>query len=386
MNGNRKSILHLLVLLLVFGSAGAQNSGKFKVVLDPGHGAKDYGAIYHGFIEKKIALSVALKVGDLLEKYKDIQTIYTRKTDVFIELNERANIANNSKADIFVSIHCNGAVNQSAYGTETFVMGTTRNASNLEVQKRENDVVTMEKDYKKKYNGYDPKSPESVIGMTLSQEKYNRKSMDLASLIQENFTDGVKRKSRGVKPAGFLVLRDIYMPRVLVELGFLSHQPEGEFLNSEEGQDKLADAIADAIIRYKKENFTLGAAADDEPSETKEDDRSVTNNEPARTKPETPKTVTDAERSNDEYVFKVQIAASGKDLETIPENFKGLKNITKSAEGSIIKYFYGNTGSYESAKQLVNEAKEVGYTSAFIVAFKDGKKSTVKEALSAGKR
>jgi len=386
MNGKHKNILHLLVLLLVFSIAEGQNNGKFKVVLDAGHGAKDYGAIYHGFIEKKIALSVALKVGALLEKHKDIQTIYTRKTDVFIELNERANIANNSKADLFISIHCNGAVNQSAYGTETFVMGSTRNASNLEVQKRENDVVTMEKDYKKKYNGYDPKSPESVIGMTLIQERYNKQSLILGSLIEGRFTDGVKRKSRGVKPAGFLVLRDIYMPRVLVELGFLSHQPEGEFLNSEEGQDKLADAIADAIVSYKKEYFTLGNASDDEPAGSREDDKPVIVTEPVRNKPEIPKTVTDVTASTDDYIFKVQIAASGKDLETIPANFKGLKNITKSAEGSIVKYFYGSTGNYDQAKQLQAEARDAGYASAFVVVFKDGKKSTVKEALESGKK
>lgn len=162
MKGKIKTQLAFFIFIVGITASFGQGGSKFKVVLDAGHGGKDYGAIYHGFIEKHIALDVALRVGKLLEKDPAIQVVYTRKTDVFIELSQRADIANDAKADIFLSIHCNGAVNQSAFGTETFVMGITRNASALEVAKKENAVVHMEKDYKIKYKGYDPNSPESL--------------------------------------------------------------------------------------------------------------------------------------------------------------------------------------------------------------------------------
>lgn len=365
MKGNMKLKLAIFAFIVLCNGVTAQNNSKFKVVLDPGHGAKDYGAIYHGFIEKNIALSVALKVGALLEKDPEVDVVYTRKTDVFIELNERANIANNAKASIFVSIHCNGAVNQTAYGTETFIMGTTRNASNLEVAKKENDVISLEKDYKLKYEGYDPKKPESVIGLEVIQQQFNSQSIELASRIETGISTNLDRKSRGVKQAGFLVLRNIYMPRVLVELGFISNKPEGEFLNSEAGQDKLAAAIANAILNYKKEYFI--------PGEESRPSTPITQTIPV-VKPDNDSRPVQQPVTKSGLEYKVQIAASGKVLELVPSNFKGLTNLSKDDSTNVIKYYYGATSDKEKAKALLEEAKAKGYTSSFIVTFKDGKR------------
>lgn len=384
MKGDFRLKLAIFTFIVCCSTAFAQGNSKFRVVLDAGHGGKDYGAVYHGFIEKNIALNVSLKVGKLLERDAGTQVLYTRKTDVFIELDERPNIANKADADLFVSIHCNGEAKKQAYGTETFVMGPTKNASNLEVAKKENAVISMEAD-KEKYSGFDPNRPETLIGLQLLQEAYIDKSFDVAIKVQNAFTDDLKRKNRGVKQAPFWVLHKTAMPSVLIELGFLSYKPEGEWLNSEEGQDQLARAIADAILRYKKEYFTPGTVdyvppVDDKPIVVKtpeKEDKVV--KAPEKPKIETPaETYTD---KKDEVVFKVQISAGGKDLPTTPENFKGLSKISKTFESPVYKYFYGETREYVQSKSLLEEAKSKGYTSAFIVAFRDGKKITMQEAL-----
>lgn len=378
MRGDMKLKLALFTFIAFCGLTQAQNGSKFKVVLDPGHGGKDYGAIYHDFIEKNIALNVALKVGKILEKDASVDVIFTRKTDVFIELSERPEIANKAKANVFVSIHCNGEKNKVAFGTETFVFDSTKSASNLEVAKKENEVINLEKDHKIKYGGFNPESPESIVGITIQQEAYRDQSIDLASRIEENFTDDLKRKKRGVKRAPFWVLHKTAMPSILIELGFLSYKPEGEYLNSEEGQDQLAEAIAKAIISYKREYFVAGSGVADndykEPVE-KPSAKPKDNDKPVKNTP------APATTSGGEPVFKVQIAASGKTLELVPSNFNGLKNISKDASASVIKYFYGETTSYTEAKTLLAEAKAKGYSSAFIVPFKDGKRIKIEEAL-----
>ncbi len=380
MKGNLKTKLALLLFIAFAGTSFAQGNSKFRVVLDPGHGGKDYGAIYHGYIEKNIALNVALKVGKILEKDAGTEVIFTRKTDVFIELTERPNIANRADANIFVSIHCNGEAKKTAYGTETFVMGTTKNASNLEVAKKENSVIILEKDYKVKYAGFDPNAPETLIGFVVQQEDFINKSIDLASKMQDNFTNTLKRKSRGVKQAPFWVLHKTAMPSILIELGFLSYKQEGEYLNSEEGQDALAEQIAKGILEYKKElpggfEHKTAVPADDEKQEP------VVNKPKNETKKPEHKDDEPAKPAAKGVVFKVQISASGNDLETSPQNFKGLNNISKDKSTSVIKYYYGNTSSYSESKELLEEAKAKGYTSAFVVAFKDGKKISVQEAL-----
>lgn len=388
MKGNIKIKLALLLFIVSAGAAFGQGNSKFRVVLDAGHGGKDYGAIYHGFIEKNIALNVALKVGKILEKDAGTQVFYTRKTDVFIELNERPNIANRADANIFVSIHCNGEAKKAAYGTETFVMGNTKNASHLEVAKKENSVIILEKDSKTTYAGFDPNKPETLIGLFVQQEAYQNQSIDLASKVQDNFTDGLKRKSRGVKQAPFWVLHRSAMPSILIELGFLSYKPEGEYLNSEEGQDELAEQIAKAILQYKKEYFIPGNVDYTEPANdvTPEPVANKPKTETTRPKTETTRPKAETTKPKTEpaqtgVVFKVQISSSTNDLETLPKNFKGLDNVSKDKIGNGFKYYYGSTPNYSESKQLLEEAKAKGFTSAFVVAFKDGKKISVQEAL-----
>ncbi|WP_396180851.1 N-acetylmuramoyl-L-alanine amidase [Flavobacterium sp.] len=370
----RKSLV--LLFLCLFSILFQAQTKKFKVVLDAGHGGKDYGATYHGNIEKKISLNIVLKVGEILAKESNIEVVYTRKTDVFIELNERANIANRSKGHLFVSMHCNANDNQEASGNETYVMGVTRNAANLEVAKKENAVVTLESDYKIKYDGFDPKSPESVMGISIMQEENIQQSIDIAGKVQQAFTKFTTSKNRGVKQAGFLVLRKIIMPRVLIEMGFVSNKPEGAFLNSEDGQNKLAEAISKAIFGYRDDFFKIETATLVKKDEPKKNMVKKEETKKADTKPNS-----ENKAALEGVVFKIQISASAKNLETLPKNFKGLSTISVEKENTIYKYFYGNTSSYTKAKQLLEEAKEKGYTSSFIVPLRNGKKIKLSEAI-----
>jgi N-acetylmuramoyl-L-alanine amidase len=374
--------------LLIVSSYSFGQSNVFKVTLDAGHGDHDFGAVYNSHVEKNINLALVLKVGRLLEQNPNIDVIYTRKTDVFIGLEERANIANRTDANIFVSIHCNANKNTAADGTETYVMGMSKVASNLEAAKKENSVITLEKDYKQKYEGFDPNSPESMIGMTLMQEEYLDNSISLASKVQEEFAAlGKKIRQGGVKQAPFMVLHKSYMPRILIETGFISNPVEGNILDSEEGQDDIANAIANAIISYKKEYFGNGNSDNntDKPSrkivEKPSNDaaNSVKQNlnvdMPATKKPSTNQVMEDG------VIFKVQLSASIKKVELDPKNFKGLKNITSSQTNNLYKYMYGETSNYEEAKKLLQEAKSKGYKTAYLIAFKDGKSISVQDSL-----
>ncbi|NCT17984.1 MAG: N-acetylmuramoyl-L-alanine amidase [Flavobacteriia bacterium] len=353
-------------LLFSFSSGYTSNSfaqnKPFIVVLDAGHGGKDPGNRGNGYFEKDIALNIVLAVGKELEKNKNIKVIYTRKTDVFIELRERSAIANKAKADLFVSIHCN-AHHSAASGTETFVLGLHKSQANFEIAKKENQVIYLEDNYQETYGGFDPNSPESVIGLILMQEEYLDQSIEVASYIQDNFTHQLHRNDRSVKQAGFLVLMSSYMPSVLIETGFLTNKEEGAYLNSKNGQQEMAIAISKAIHDYHK-SISLG--------------NMETFSFPDNTIKEE---VIIKEDIYKDVLFKVQIAASSKKLDPKPQNFKGLKEISRAKEDGLFKYYYGATSNYNKIKNMQQVAKQKGYTSAFIVAFKKEKKVPVSDIL-----
>ncbi|WP_278035838.1 N-acetylmuramoyl-L-alanine amidase family protein [Flavobacterium nitratireducens] len=380
-----KTKVVLSFILLFFAFTNYSQSGNFKVTLDAGHGAHDFGASYNGHVEKNINLAVALKVGKLLEQNPKIAVIYTRKTDVFIDLVERANIANRANANIFVSIHCNANRNTVADGTETYVMGMTKVASNLEAAKRENSVITLEKDYKRKYEGFDPNSPETMIGFTLMQEEYLDNSISLASKIEEEFAAiGKKIRGGGVKQAPYMVLHKAYMPRVLIEMGFISNYTEGNILDSEEGQNEIARAIANAILSYKKEYFGTGESEPEVKPAQRMHERNTETSKTNSVKSDSDSLgtkVSVSNKANSDVVFKVQLAVSSRKLELHPKNFKGLKNVNMEPLGKSYKYTYGETADYEDSKKLLEEAKSKGYTSAFLIAYKNGTKIDIQDAI-----
>jgi len=388
MHNTHKIKIIISFILILFSLMGYSQSGNFKVTLDAGHGAHDFGAVYEGRIEKNIALTVVLKVGKILEATPQMNVIYTRKTDVFIDLIERANIANRFNANIFVSIHCNANRNTAADGTETYVMGLSKVASNLEAAKKENSVITLEKDYKQKYEGFDPNSPETMIGMTLMQEEYLDNSISLASKVEDSFADlGKKIRGGGVKQAPFMVLHKAYMPRVLIEMGFISNTLEGNKLNSEEGQNEIAKAIADAIISYKKEYFGTGETEifEQRPSQ-KINEKPIKDTVTAAKLKMISKVTSESQQvkksvDNSKPLFKVQLMATGKRLELAPKNFNGLKNISVAYEKRLYKYMYGETFDYDEAKKQLNEAKEKGYDSAFLIAFINGEKVNIQDVI-----
>ncbi|AJR04162.1 N-acetylmuramoyl-L-alanine amidase family protein [Siansivirga zeaxanthinifaciens] len=376
MKTNRVLLFVSIIALLTFSSFTNLNyqdkSKKFIVVLDAGHGGHDSGNLGSGFVEKDIALKIVLEVGAVLSKNPNIKVVYTRDKDVFVDLFKRGQIANKANADLFVSVHCN-AHHSSAHGTETFVLGTHRNKTNFEVAKKENSVIFLEDDYKKNYAGFDPNSPESVMSILISQEEYLDQSIQLASLIQKKFTNKLKRNNRGVKQAGFIVLHQTVMPSVLVETGFLTFKEEGAYLNSKKGQHDMSTSIADAILEYK--HILDGNMGDyvfedhvNHDTEVETVIETIADSKPSAT-------------NNSNIVFKVQISASSKSLETKSFNFNGLENITKEKAGNLYKYYYGSTSNFEETKILEKEAIQKGYNSCFTVAFKDGKKISVSEAL-----
>lgn len=386
----------LSVLMVFFSIASFGNTtpkftpnDPFIVVLDAGHGGHDPGNLGNGYLEKNIALNIVLKVGAILEKHSDIKVIYTRKDDTFVDLYLRGEIANKANANLFVSVHCDSH-NSEAHGAGTFVLGLHANEQNFEIAKKENSAIYLEDNYETRYAEYDINSPESVIGLTIMQEEFLDQSILLAKLMQDNFTGKLKRKDRKVKQAGFIVLHQTFMPSVLVETGFLTYKPEGQYLNSSKGQQDMGDAIANAILEYKTK-ITANTSLETTPAPIQEIKKETVKKEVEVSEPVVKKEVAPIKKEvapktvpstpKNKVLFRVQIFASSKDILTNPSNFKGLNNISKEAHNNLFRYMYGETQQYDYANRLKNDAVGKGYKDAYIVAYKDGIRVDVQEAL-----
>lgn len=384
---NMKRVLVVfLALALVVCTSFAPREDAFAVktvVIDAGHGGKDGGCVGSYSNEKDIALAISLKLGNYIkENFEDVNVIYTRKTDVFIELYERAKIANRNKADLFICVHVNSGGSASAKGTETYVMGLHKTESNLRVAQRENASILLEEDYETKYESFDPNSPESYIALTLRQSAFLDQSVSFAKEIQEQFEKRVGRVNRGVKQAGFLVLHQTAMPSVLIETGFLTNPDEEKFLNSTTGQDYMASAIYRAFKTYKK--GIEEKQTNDEPVVKKE-------KEPKKEKIEEKQPVVeskgkDKDKHNAEEVeaglwFKVQIATSSEKLALTPDNFNGLEGVDSYFAGDLYRYTYGKKQDFEEITKVQNEVRSKGFKDAFVVAFRDGERISVSQAL-----
>ena len=396
-----------------------RNDGKFVIVLDAGHGGHDPGNLGNGYLEKNIALNIVLNVCRILEANPDFKVIYTRKDDTFVDLFVRGEIANKANADLFVSVHCDSH-SSDAHGAGTFVLGLHANKQNFEIAKKENSVIYLEDNYEDRYADYDINSPESIIGLTIMQEEFLDQSIALAKMIQDNFSGKLNRVNRKVKQAGFIVLHQTFMPSVLVETGFLTNKSEGAYLNSKKGQAQIAQAIAEAVLKYKNSvhtgitgqqtldtevalNEEVLPAKEEKPLEVppipKEEKKpepepvdlkkepikeeiaasKTTVEEEVKKKEEGITAVKSMEKTN--VAFKVQIMASGKDLELIPQNFKGLGNVSRERFKNLYRYMYGKTHSFEEAKMLKSNADIKGFTGSYIVAYKDGVRIPVADAL-----
>lgn len=447
----KRSLFLFLVCLIFINNSVASSpdplkgQGVKKIVIDAGHGGHDPGC--HGASEKEkhVALAIALQVGALLEKnIPDVEVIYTRKTDVFVELHERANIANKNEADLFVCIHANANAKKAAYGSETYVMGLHKTEDNLDVAIRENSVILMEEDHKTTYQGFDPNSVEGYITINLIQNTYLEQSAMVANKIQKNFK-AAGRRNRGVKQAGFLVLHQTAMPSVLIETGFLTNGDEEKFLGSEKGQRIMAKAIYEAVAKYKKEIETNIAAP--EPKENspnlindaieqqvevntskdkvkdtlivtdtmkievdindkevepidnknvqaenlKDSIKVIEESKPEKSevteKVDEKKIGSPVEIVQDEpidlkgVVFSVQFKTSPKSIPLEPENFKGIPGVKEYVANGNFKYIVGEGKSTDELLFLQNSVRRKGYKDAFIVAFQNGERIPIKKAL-----
>ena len=390
----------LLLIALIWGVFNTPalygQSALNKIVIDAGHGGKDPGAAGRYSREKDIALAIALKTGKLLkEKYPKIEIIYTRKTDVFIPLKERAEIANRNKADLFLSIHCNSNRSSQPHGSETYVMGLHKSEANLNVAKKENAAILLEDDYQTQYDGFDPTSDESHIIFNFFQNSFLSQNLDIASKIQNQFTVTTPLKDRGVKQAGFWVLYKTTMPGVLIETGFLSNVKEEKLLNSKSGQLKISTAIAEAVSEYKIEHDTreeeklrhkhptdtntIAAVKTQKPKQQtaqKEEEIQAAKKTAASTSPSQTKTKPQKELP----IYKVQFISLSSQKKINGKKFDKLNNIDSYKYKGMYRYTSGKTQSFEEALKIQQEVRKAGFIDAFIVAFFNGERITVKEA------
>jgi N-acetylmuramoyl-L-alanine amidase len=338
-----------------------KTQGKWVIVIDPGHGGRDPGALGSFSKEKNINLAIALKTGEYIrENNKDATVVYTRDDDSTVDLIERPQIANKYNADLFISIHTNWTKSKNVIGAETYIMGLAKDGENLEVAMKENEVILLEDDYSTKYQGFDPKSPESYIIFTLMQNVFQKQSTDLALKVQTQFTERVDRKDRGVKQAGFWVLFNTTMPSVLIETGFISNPVEEKYLNSDQGQDYLASAIYRACRDYMEEI----------------DDKSGISSVPEKNSVST----VIASDTITSLVFRVQVATSATRKEVKPENFKGLNDIVEINTRDRFRYATGSFAEYTDAVKYRKEIESL-FPDAFVIAVKENKILPLQQAL-----
>lgn len=363
-------IFGLALTLFTATPAYGASDKRFTVVIDAGHGGHDPGAIGKRGREKNINLNVALKLGKLIEQNcSDTRVVYTRKKDVFVPLHSRADIANNAKADLFISIHTNSVAsrNSSVRGTETYTLGLHRTQDNLEVAKKENSVILIEDDYKQRYAGFNPNSSESYIIFEFMQDKNMSQSVSFARLIQTQFRNNARRVDKGVHQAGFLVLRETTMPSVLVELGYITNRNEEAYLLSESGSSALARSIYLAFMNYRQQ-------------------RQGNTQAPSPTRDDTPGKVDTPAENGAQPVFKIQILTSDRKLPSGSKLFKGLSPVGCYKENGIYKYTYGDSTDYNQVLRLKRNKVDAKFKDAFIIAFKNGEKTNVNEAIKEFKK
>ena len=404
---NQRNNLKFGILLLAFlfpMMLFAQRGEKITtVVIDPGHGGKDSGALGAISKEKDLNLTVALLTGDYIKKNcPDVKVIYTRERDVFVDLDERADIANRANADVFISIHCNSTDGKTtASGAETFVLGEHKNAANLEVAKKENASILYEEDADEKYGNFDLNSPEAYIALSLFQKEYLNQSIQLAANVQEQFTKRVGRKDRGVQQAGFLVLWKTAMPSILIELGFINNASEERFLASENGQTYMASAIYRAFrdfkASYEGENQTVETSTQpvqEQPSITpKEEQPKIV---PAETpvteivekpivKPEEKPVVKPEVKTSEKpkVSFKVQFATRDTQVPVTDKAFAKVPEVDVYFYNGAYRYTSGDFRSKQEAITRQAEVRKLGFSDAFVVAFINGERATIKEAENA---
>lgn len=367
----RFPVLLLLLSFCCLSLSAVDKDGNFVIVIDPGHGGKDPGAMSGRNTEKSINLNVALKMGQLIEKNcRKVKVIYTRKTDVFIELNRRGEIANKANADLFVSIHTNSAKSSSARGAETYLLGVEENrtSANLSVAMEENKAILYESDYQTRYEGYDPKSPESQIIFEFMQNEYQKESLKFAGMVQKQMVSQARRSDRGVHQAGFLVLWKTAMPSILVELGFISNSDDCRYMTSQKGVEELATSLYKAFVSYLEDyrkqtakSVNLTQTASGSSKTTEQDTRQASSG------------------TTSSPVFKIQFLLSKEELKSSDNRIRNLPDVEYYKEGGQYKYTCGNTSDYNEITRLQAEVRK-RYKDAFVIAFLNGSKITVREA------
>jgi len=396
-------LLPIIIISLIFNPLIGRNresKGLETVVIDAGHGGKDPGAMVGNIREKDIVLSIALRLGNLIrEKIPGVKVIYTRSNDTFVPLFERSVIANKNNANLFISIHANFCAAPSIKGTETYVLGLHRTEDNLNVAKKENSVILLEKDYTTRYEGFNPNLSESYIMFELIQDTNIDQSVEFAGILQNSFLNNAQRASRDVRQAGFLVLRETAMPSVLIETGYLSNPAEAKYLMSEVGRKTLSIAIFNSFKAYKEKfesrlvnKFTETARAEVTEKEIvspvqqiapeikkRDTARQSETKAPKEPLPKISK-IKETKKSNSEITFAIQISAYPKRLPLNSKLFRGIKSVSEFTMGGYFKYYCLETPSFSEAKHSLETIKQK-IPDAFIIAFKNGQPIPIKEAI-----